>query len=69
MCGRRFLCLESFDLLGQFLQLSAHLRFLSFECGIPADGPGQMLDEVNLVLSEKLVIQLLHHPLVGLLLQ
>ena len=69
MRRRRLLCLESFNLLRQFLQLPSHLCLLSFEFGIPVHGPGQMLDEVNLVLSEKLVIQLLDHPLIGLLLQ
>lgn len=61
--------LESFNLLGQILQFPPHLCLLSFECGIPIHGPGQMLDEVYLILSEKLVIKFLDHPLIGLLLQ
>ena len=63
------MCLESFNLFRQFLQFPTHLCLLSFECGIPVHGPRQMLDEVNLILSEKLVVQLLDHPLIGLLLQ
>jgi hypothetical protein len=63
------LCLESFNLFRQFLQFPTHLCLLSFECGIPVHGPRQMLNEVDLILSEKLVVQLLDHTLIGLLLQ
>lgn len=69
MGRRRLLSLKSLNFLRHILQFPSHLCLLSFECGIPIHGPSQVLDEVNLSVSEKLVIQLLDHPLIGLLLQ